>query len=477
MRILVVDDDETLRFTLSSNLRTLGHTAYEAYDGQDALDVLSQHTGTIDLVFLDINMPRLSGLEALVAIKKRKSPCLCVMLTAYADIKDAVYAIKQGAYDYIEKPIDRDSLKTLLQEVENACNLVTQIAFSAPKLYFKKENTMVGDSSEITKVYDIIEKLSKVESSVLIEGESGTGKELVAKAIHFNSKRKKKPFVAINCGAIPENLIESELFGFEKGSFTGATHNKMGKFQQAYGGTLFLDEIGDISLQMQVKLLRVLQEKVFSPLGSLKEIESNVRIIAATNKNLTELIKQEKFRLDLYYRINVLPIKLPPLRERTEDIPELVMHLIEKFNKTFDHQIERADHESLEYLKSYPWPGNIRELANVIERCFIMESSSTIKKNTLEEHLRINQKINQERKETEAKVQSIHVEPEVKQEKDQNPNLNFQAMKEKFEKDFLVSALQSNSGKINQTALKTKIPKVTLLRKIAKYAINPKKYH
>lgn len=472
MRILVVDDDETLRFTLSSNLKNLGHEVLTAFDGRNALDVVEAEEESFDLIFLDVNMPRLSGLETLCALKEAEQKSFCVMLTAYADIKDAVYAIKKGAYDYIEKPFDLDSLEQLLNEVDNALNLVKQITFSAPKLFFNEENAMVGDSSEITKVYEIIDRLAKVESSVLIQGESGTGKELVARAIHYNSKRKKQPFVAINCGAIPENLIESELFGFEKGSFTGASQSKMGKIQHAEGGTLFLDEIGDISLSMQVKLLRVLQEKTFTPLGSLKEVRSNIRIVAATNKDLTKLIEEEKFRLDLYYRINVLPIKLPPLRERKEDIPKLVEHLIEKFNQNFDHTLEGANEESIEYLKNYSWPGNIRELANVIERCFILERESIIQKETLIKNLELC-KISSREIKKEASSSSFFEE----RKEPHAGELDFQTMKENFEKNFLEAALESNAGKINQTAINTKIPKVTLLRKLAKYAINPKKYH
>ena len=474
MRILVVDDDETLRFTLSSNLESMGHVCLTAYDGKNAVDLVQKNQNEIDLIFLDINMPRLSGLEALCEIKKIDSKPFCVMLTAYADIKDAVYAIKQGAYDYIEKPIHRESLKNILYQIDNTLELVTEVGFSAPKIFFSEEKSMIGHSSEMAKVYKIIEKLSQVDSSVLIQGESGTGKELVARAIHFNSKRKKKPFVAINCGAIPENLIESELFGFEKGSFTGATHSKNGKFHQASGGTLFLDEIGDISLSMQVKLLRVLQEKTFTPIGSLKEIPSDIRIIAATNKDLIQLIDEEKFRLDLYYRINVLPIQLPPLRDRVDDIPKLTQHLIDKFNQSFEKTLEKAHEESIKYLKEYHWPGNIRELANVIERCFIVEESSYIRKETLEKHLKncyLNGS-NRLKKETKKHLNQDNYNNLKKEE-----NLDFQKMKENFERNFLEVALESNSGKINQTALKTKIPKITLLRKLAKYAINPKKYH
>lgn len=476
MRILVVDDNETLRFTLRSHLQKAHHTVDEACNGKEAIEKVSKNPHSYHLIFLDINMPYCSGLEALKVIKKEDHKCLCVMLTAYADIKDAVYAIKNGAFDYIEKPLDLESLEKLLKHARKAHDLVEEIAHSAPKLFFKEDRSMIGGCSEITKVYTLIQKLAKVDSPALIEGESGTGKELVARAIHHNSKRKNKPFVAINCGAIPDNLIESELFGFEKGSFTGANQAKVGKFQFAHEGTLFLDEIADISKQMQVKLLRVLQEKTYSPIGSNKEIKVDVRIIAASNKNIHQLVKEEKFRLDLFYRINILPIELPPLRERKEDIPELVNHLIEKFNKSFDHTIKGISPECLKYLQEYSWPGNIRELSNIIERCFIMEESSIISKETIKENLNINTLDDNVRQLRVCEEEKDEAKDEISED-NKYEELDFQTMKENFEKDFIIKALQANSGKINRTASQTKIPKVTLLRKIAKYALNPKKYH
>ena len=475
MRILVVDDNETLRFTLSSHLKQMGHETFEACNGKEAIEKVSQNPHSYHLIFLDINMPYCSGLEALKLIKKDDHKCLCVMLTAYADIKDAVYAIKNGAFDYIEKPLDMQSLEKILGHARKAHDLIKEIAHSAPQLYFKTNSTMIGGCSEITKVYKLIQKLAKVDSPALIQGESGTGKELVARAIHHNSKRKNKPFVAINCGAIPDNLIESELFGFEKGSFTGAHQNKVGKFQYAHEGTIFLDEIGDISKQMQVKLLRVLQEKSYTPLGSNKETKIDVRIIAASNKKIETLVQEEKFRLDLFYRINILPIELPPLRERKEDIPDLVNHLIEKFNKVFDHHIKGATEDCLNYLKEYSWPGNIRELSNVIERCFILEESEMILTETIKKNL------NFDFIKTKSRAEEIKEEPPKELNNSEEgqgkyDDLDFQTMKENFEKDFIIKALQANSGKINKTASKTKMPKVTLLRKIAKYALNPKNY-
>ena len=438
MRILVVDDNATLRFTLKSHLQRLGHETFEAADGREAIEQVNSKPNSFHLIFLDINMPYCSGLEALKQIKEKDHKCFCVMLTAYADVKDAVYAIKNGAFDYIEKPLDMQSLENILQHARKAHDLVEEIAHSAPKLFFKENSSMIGGCSEITKVYKLIEKLAKVDSPALIEGESGTGKELVARAIHHNSKRKNKPFVAINCGAIPDNLIESELFGFEKGSFTGANQKKLGKFQYAHEGTLFLDEIADISKQMQVKLLRVLQEKCFTPIGSNKEIPIDVRIIAASNKNIEQMISEEKFRLDLYYRINILPIELPPLRDRKEDLPELVKHLIEKFNKSFDHKITEASPDCLEYLKTYSWPGNIRELSNVIERCYILEESSIISKETIQKNLNVKSNLNYQIIKTKEAAQDLK---SLAQEKQNIPkkyeNLDFQTMKENFEKILL----------------------------------------
>jgi transcriptional regulator with PAS, ATPase and Fis domain len=303
---------------------------------------------------------------------------------------------------------------------------------------------------------------------VLIRGENGTGKELVAKAIHYNSPRKAGPFVAINCGAIPENLMESELFGHEKGAFTGAIERKIGKFQVANQGTLFLDEIGELKPEMQVKLLRALQEKKFIPVGGTREVKTNARIIAATNRNLEKMIQDGQFREDLFYRLNVLPIFLPPLRERKEDIELLVINLIKKFQKQHPQSpVKAMSAEALKLVKSYDWPGNIRELENAIERAFIIETSSEIQVSSLPQAL------------LDAVAQSNLRGPGPLQvgARQSGGDFDFEKFKEQAEKDFIISALKANHGRINQTVANANIPKNTLLRKIKKYGINVKDYY
>jgi transcriptional regulator with PAS, ATPase and Fis domain len=308
------------------------------------------------------------------------------------------------------------------------------------------------------RVFNVVEKLTRVNTSVLIRGENGTGKELVAKAIHYNSPRKDGPFVAINCAAIPENLIESELFGHEKGAFTGAEQRKIGKFQYAHQGTLFLDEIGDTSQATQVKLLRVLQDHAFTPVGSNREIKSDVRVVAATNRDLEKAIREGKFREDLYYRLNVMPIFLPPLRERQGDIPALVHHFIDKFNQEHSSHIQGLTPEALHTLESFHWPGNIRELENAIEHAFVVESQDHISYFSLPEYIR-----------RATKRLAAPVSEGYKQ-------MDWEKGKEAFEREFIVRALKNNFGRINLTAELANIPKNTLLRKIKKYNINPKEY-
>lgn len=345
------------------------------------------------------------------------------------------------------------------------------------------------------KVFDIISKLAKVNTPVLIRGESGTGKELVAKAIHYNGPRKDNKFVAVNCGAISENLIESELFGHEKGAFTGADARKIGKFQYADGGTLFLDEIGDVSATMQVKLLRVLQEKKFTPVGSNREITVDVRIIAASHKPFEAMIKDGSFREDLFYRLNVLPVYLPPLRERQSDIPHLVNYYLDFFNRVHNLTISKVEDDALELLKKYNWPGNIRELRNTIEHSFIMESGETLSVNSLPsvivsgkdtapvedgvEDARIDfaeiQNSVWDKDPTEETTSEYQFTFATKE--DGLVKMDFQVAKDRFEHEFIIQALKTNKGKINQTALNANIPKKTLLRKIEKYEINPKDYY
>jgi DNA-binding NtrC family response regulator len=486
LKILVVDDDDTLRLTMRTALECRGYQIEEARDGIHAI-AMCRSNGPFDAVFLDVNMPNMNGLTALSRIKEFNPKTICIILTAYSNVKEAVAAIKEGAFDYLEKPVDADRILAIMDSAIEANSMVEVAANSAPQLHFDPRKSMIGESTSIRKVFDLIYKLSKVETSVLIRGESGTGKELVAQALHYNSHRKKGPFVAVNCGAMPETLIESELFGHEKGAFTGADRRKIGKFQYAAGGTIFLDEIGDISLPMQVKLLRVLQEKRFTPVGSNQEIETDVRIISATNKNLEKLIETEKFRADLFYRINVLPIHLPPLRERREDIKQLVEYMISKFNHIHRKNIKTIDKDSLNALRLYNWPGNIRELENVIEHAFIMETESKIHLESLPHYI-------------QKALTSFHSSDALEDDEEYDADryvtapahvgrdteestmlsdftdLKYPILKERFEKEFILRALQAFGGRINQTAEHTQMTKVTLLRKLEKYGINPRDF-
>ncbi|MGE3759640.1 MAG: sigma-54 interaction domain-containing protein, partial [Pseudobdellovibrionaceae bacterium] len=336
---------------------------------------------------------------------------------------------------------------------------VSDLALSNPIFDDDIDSEFVGSSKKMREVFDLIYKLCKVDTTVLIRGENGTGKELVARAIHFNSPRKKGAFVAINCGAIPENLMESELFGHEKGAFTGAHERKIGKFQLANNGTLFLDEIGELKPEMQVKLLRVLQEKKFMPVGGNREVKTNTRIIAATNRNLEKMIEDSTYREDLFYRLNVMPIFLPPLRERTDDIPALIQHFIKKLGKNHSSKIQGIDSLALQALKQYRWPGNIRELENIIERSFIVENGNSISISSLPEN-----------------VQNSSAPAVKKTSTDYSGPLDFDIFREQSEKQFVINALKANNGRINQTVAQANIPKNTLLRKIKKYGINVKDF-
>ena len=391
-------------------------------------------------------------------------------MTAHSNLNDAIIAIKDGAYDYVEKPVSPDKLSTIVRKSIEASEMITELTASNPIFDEDIESEIVGQNSKMKDVFNLIYKLCKVDTTVLIRGENGTGKELVAKAIHFNSPRKSGSFVAINCGAIPEHLMESELFGHEKGAFTGAIERKIGKFQAANNGTLFLDEIAELKPEMQVKLLRALQEKKFTPVGSNREVKTNARIIAATNRNLEKMMEDQEFREDLFYRLNVMPIFLPPLRDRYDDIPELALNFLEKFSKSHAKQIHSIAPECLELMKSYRWPGNIRELENVIERAFIVEASQVMTLASLPENIR-----NQAAK-TATTGTAAPVAGGLKAEPQAHGALDFELFKEQAEKDFIVSALKANKGKINQTVAQANIPKNTLLRKIRKYNINVKDF-
>jgi len=452
LKVLIADDEPELRAHLRRQLETRGFQVTEAADGSTAIDQAALHQP--DLVLLDVMMPKVSGLEALIQIKTQAPAATVAMITAHANLKDAVRAIQDGAFDYIEKPVRQDSLNAMIDKALEARRLVEQAALSRPSEAPGQD--FVGQSESMQKIFRVIDRLAAVNTSVLIQGENGTGKELVARAIHFNSPRKSKPFVAVNCGAIPENLVESELFGYEKGAFTGANTRKLGRFQFASGGTLFLDEIGDLPTPMQVKLLRALQDQRITPVGSNRDVKVDVRVIAATNRNLDQMMQDGRFRPDLFYRLNVMPVHLPPLRERRADIPHLVKHFIEKFNIKHQRQIEGIHDDAMALLSRYGWPGNIRELENAIEHAFILEPSQVLQQASIPEHILEG-------------VQDADEgwNPEVQA----SQGLSYHQAKEQFERQFIINALRTNQGRINLTSDKAQIPKNTLLRKMRKYGI------
>jgi two-component system response regulator HydG len=485
-KILVVDDDADLRMTLVSALAESQYQVEQACDGEEAVNRIK--AGAFDLVLMDVNMPKMSGIEALKEIKAHDPSIMVIILTAFSNIRDAIEATRLGAYNYLEKPVKSENLVYMIDLAFKSQNMVKSLSYSAPQFNLPSGNEFVGQSNEMKKIFSVIDRLARVDTAVLIRGESGTGKELVAQSLHYNGPRKDNKFVAVNCSAIPETLMESEFFGHEKGAFTGADSRKIGKFQYAEGGTLFMDEIGEIPASMQVKLLRVLQEKKFTPVGSNREIEMNVRIVAATNRNLEVMIKDGTFREDLFYRLNVLPVVLPPLRDRKNDIETLSKYFIEKFNQRYKKNIRGLSEEATQALKSHRWPGNIRELENVMEHAFVLENEDVISLASLPEKIR-NLVISQSERSaavasglTEGAKISL-TDGAVPLDGDNTlsfkmniQKFDFQASKEEFEKQFLISALRAFRGKINQTALHANIPKKTLLRKLEKYGITAKDY-
>jgi len=373
-RILVADDEESMRWVLSKALKRKGFSVDLAIDGRQALSMVQDNS--YDLAILDIKMPGINGLDLLDKIREQKKDLLVVIMTAEASMKNAVEAMKRGAYDYITKPFDLDVIDAIIEKVGRAREVAGQVSMLKQELKerYQVEKNIIGNSPVMREVYKTIGKVAGSDVTVLVQGESGTGKELVARAVHFNSGRLGKPFVAINCAAIPKELLESELFGSEKGAFTGAVERKLGKFEQANLGTLFLDEIGDMPLDLQAKILRVLQEREVTRTGGNQSIPVDVRIVAATNQELMEKVRLKEFREDLYYRLNVVPINLVPLRERREDIPLLVQYFLNRVSAEMDIPTKQCTDEALSLLSAYSWPGNVRELENAIKRAVILSS-------------------------------------------------------------------------------------------------------
>ena len=380
-RILIVDDEEKICFAFEQFLKDNGHTPFVASNGADALKIVEKENPHI--VFLDIRLPGMSGLSVLDKIKKMCPESMVVIMTAYGTMDTAIEAMRKGAYEYVTKPIDLDMVNELIKRILRSKEVSSLFCADnhdqvIDPIIDQGSISLIGRSQALEDIYKMIGLLTTNNVPVLIEGESGVGKELAAQAIHFKSERKKFPFVAINCGAMPETLLETELFGHEKGAFTGADTQKTGKFEYAGKGTIFLDEIGDLKFPLQIKLLRVLQEKELVRVGGLEPVPVRARVITATNKNLAQEVESGNFRSDLYYRLQLISLKIPPLRERKEDIPELVEYFIHKSNIELGKKIRGVEKSAMDKLLAYNWPGNVRELENVIKRATILTRGQTL---------------------------------------------------------------------------------------------------
>lgn len=385
-RVLVIDDEENLRHFLTMVLQEEGYEVGTVQDGLEALERMDQSEW--DIILCDIRMPRMDGMTFLKEMKSREMAGTVIMMSAYGTIDTAVEAMKVGAYDYVSKPFNADEIILVLKKAEERERLREE------NVRLRQEvqgdyglDKIVAKSAAMAEIFNLIKKVARHKSSVLITGESGTGKELVAKAIHYSSDRKDNPLISVNCGAIPENLLESELFGHVKGAFTDAVRTKKGLFEMAHQGTMFLDEVGELPTSLQVKLLRVLQDGEIRRVGGTTSIKVDVGIIAATAKDLAKEVQEGKFREDLYYRLNVLPIHIPPLRERREDIPPLVDHFIDRYNRKLKVRINGISQEVMERFLQYPWPGNVRELENTIERAMILTEEDPIGVEALPRHM------------------------------------------------------------------------------------------
>ena len=374
-KILIVDDEPNILEILKDSLETGNYQVQTAQDGRTALSIFEQQK--VDLIVLDIKMPSLSGMEVLKRIRTNAPNQLVIMITAYGTIEQAVEAMKLGAYDFITKPLDPDHVRMVVDKALEKRSLVDEIQYLRDELKHTYDE-IVGEYPGLVKALKTVEQVAYSDSTVLVRGETGTGKELIARALHEKGPRCNKPFVVVNCSAIPATLMESELFGHEKGAFTGAISRRLGRFEMAAGGTLFLDEIGDVAPETQSRFLRAIEEKSFYRVGGTEPIDVAVRIVAATNRDLEEEIKANRFRKDLFYRLNVVPISLPPLRERREDIPLLADYFLRKHSEINKKPIASIDKDALDYLMQYHWPGNIRELNNAIERAVLVAQGNTL---------------------------------------------------------------------------------------------------
>lgn len=383
-RILVIDDDVVVRDVLNTYLTNGGHEVVLASNGREGLDIAKEEN--LDLIITDLIMPQINGIEVLKELSLMNNTVPVIVITAYGTVQNAVEAMKLGAIDYITKPFNLEEFGIVINRAISISRLQKENLLLKKQLKKKyRFEGLVGDSPAMQKLYEMIEKIADTESTVLITGESGTGKEMIAKTIHYSSSRSEAPFIPVNCAAIPKDLLESELFGHEKGAFTGALNTRIGRFELANKGTLFLDEVGELAPHLQVKLLRVLQEREFERVGGLKTIKVDVRILAATNRDLEKAVKEGRFREDLFYRLNVIPLTIPPLRERKEDIPLLLDHFTHEFARKRKRQPLRFSKGAMDALLSYDWPGNVRELRNLVERLTILVNSDVVEVSDLPE--------------------------------------------------------------------------------------------
>jgi two-component system, NtrC family, response regulator AtoC len=458
MTILVADDEPNLRRVLGAMLKREGHEVLAASDGLQALQMIKAQP--VHTVITDLRMPKLDGMELLKHIVQEYPDVPVIILTAHGSVDNAVAAVKAGAFDYIEKPFEQDQLKRVVSTALRTHELRRSEVRLVGAAKGHGRYGVVGASAAMQAVYNVIEKVAHTPSTVLITGESGTGKELIARALHEQSPRREGPLIKVNCAAIPDTLIESELFGYEKGAFTGAVSSKPGRFELADKGTLFLDEIGEIPSEMQVKLLRALQEGEFERVGGIRTIKVEVRLVAATNRDLLAEIQKGRFREDFYYRLNVVPIHVPPLRDRCEDIPDLVHHMLEKFHQRLGKQIDQITPDAMSCLGAYGWPGNVRELENLLERTVLFCSGPTIDVKDLPETLRPATVAGPvaERPALEGSVPAAPlVAPEDASLKD-----IVRAETERVERSLIVAALEETGGNVTQAAKRLKISRKSL---------------
>ena len=457
-QILIVDDEELYRRALERILARSGHAVTSARDASEAMARLSGEP--LDLVLCDIRMPGISGLELVRQIHEVDPDLPCIVVTGYGSAEQSVEALHAGAFWYLEKPFEQRSLDVVRKLVDQAIEhrrLRTENRLLQSQLRSRyRFDNVVGQSEALRGVLDLVDRVADSDSTVLVTGESGTGKELIARAIHYNSKRADRVMVTVNCGAIPEELLESELFGHVKGAFTNAVQHREGRFTAADGGTIFLDEIGDMSPNLQVKLLRVLQDRTFEPVGSSKTVRADVRVIAATHRDLEEAIRRGSFREDLYYRLNVIPIEVPPLRRRKEDIPLLVEHFLARMNEEKGRQIEGIHPAALERLVEHDWPGNVRELENLIERLVVLRGRGTVELDDLPAALR---------RSASAPLLALP---------DLGPDgVAFNEIVERLETHLILQALERTSWNKNRTAQLLGLNRTTLLEKIKKKKLEP----